>query len=168
MMVDILLQQLDPDLPLPAYEHPGDAGMDLRSRVDVSIAPRERALVPTGVAIALPDGHVALVHPRSGLALRHGVTVLNAPGTVDAGYRGEIQVILINHGNESVTISRGDRIAQMVVQQVERARVHVAATLPGSHRGAGGFGSTGGVAATADTSVATVEGSIEGITGDRA
>jgi len=162
VIVDILLQQLDPALPLPEYEHPGDAGMDLRSRIDVELPPGSRALVPTGIAMALPDGYVALVHPRSGLALRHGITLVNAPGTVDAGYRGEIQVILINHGSEPVAIARGDRIAQIVFQQVARARVHVAETLPGSHRARGGFGSTGGVAATSRPEVGTVEGSTEG------
>lgn len=162
LVVDVLVERLDPDLPLPAYEHPGDAGMDLRARIQVELAPGSRALVPTGIALALPDGFVALVHPRSGLALRHGVTLVNSPGTVDAGYRGEIQVILINHGSEPVVISRGDRIAQLVIQQVARARVHVAETLPGSHRAQGGFGSTGGVAATARPEVGTVEGSTEG------
>ena len=147
--VDVLVTRLDPDLPLPAYEHPGDAGLDLRSRVDITLDPGQRALVPTGVAIALPDGFVALVCPRSGLALRQGVGLVNSPGVVDAGYRGEIGVILVNHDRETpVLISRGDRIAQLVIERVERARLVEVAELPGSHRGEGGFGSTGGHAGT--------------------
>ena len=143
--VDVLITRLDPELPLPAYEHPGDAGLDLRSRVDVTLAPGSRALVPTGVAIALPAGFVALVCPRSGLALRHGIGLVNAPGVIDAGYRGEIGVILVNHDRDSVVeIHRGDRIAQLVVQRVEMARLVEVSDLPGSHRGEGGFGSTGG------------------------
>jgi dUTP pyrophosphatase len=139
------VRRLDPDLPLPAYAHPGDAGADLVAAEDVEIAPGERALVGTGVAIALPDGHVGLVHPRSGLAARLGVTVLNAPGTVDAGYRGEIKVNLVNHDRTSTAkISRGDRIAQLVVQRVERAHFHDVEELPDSTRGSGGHGSTGG------------------------
>lgn len=145
---DVLIHRLDPDLPLPGYEHPGDAGLDLRSRVDLVLAPGERALVPTGVAIALPDGYVALVCPRSGLAIRHGLGLVNAPGVVDAGYRGEISVVLVNHDRTvEATISRGDRVAQLVVQQVSRARLHEVRELPGSHRGGGGFGSTGGLSA---------------------
>jgi dUTP pyrophosphatase len=146
--VVIQVRRLDPDLPLPAYAHPGDAGADLFAAEEVEIAPGGRAKVRTGLAIALPEGYVGLVHPRSGLAARLGVTVLNAPGTVDAGYRGEIMVILINHdpGN-TVKISRGDRIAQLVVQRVERAVFHVVETLDDTARGAGGHGSTGGHAA---------------------
>jgi dUTP pyrophosphatase len=144
MAVKVLVTRLDPDLPLPTYAKGGDAGADLVARVDVSLAPGERALVPTGVSIALPSGYVALVHPRSGLAIKHGVTMVNAPGTVDAGYRGELQVILINHDpKESVTFKRGDRIAQLVIQQVERAEFVEVENLPGSGRGTGGFGSTG-------------------------
>lgn len=147
--VDMLIVRLDPDLPLPSYEHPGDAGLDLRSRIALTLAPGERSLVPTGIAIALPTGFAAFVHPRSGLALRSGVGVVNGPGTIDAGYRGEISVILINHDAAAdVRIERGDRIAQLVVQRVERARLVEVAELPGSHRGAGGFGSTGGHAGT--------------------
>ena len=143
--VTVSLRRLDPDLPVPAYAHPGDAGADLLAARDVEIGPGERALVPTGVAIALPDGYVGLVHPRSGLAARLGVTVLNAPGTVDSGYRGEILVNLINHDRANVAkISRGDRIAQLVVQRVERARFAVVDELAESSRGAGGHGSTGG------------------------
>jgi dUTP pyrophosphatase len=143
--VDVLVRRLDPDLPLPAYAHPGDAGADLVAAEDVELAPGQRKVVPTGIAVALPDGFVGLVHPRSGLAARLGVTVLNAPGTVDAGYRGEILVNLINHDPATtVTIARGDRIAQLVVQRVERAAFHVVDELPDTVRGAGGHGSTGG------------------------
>jgi len=142
--VEVLITRLDPELPLPRYAKGGDAGADIVSRVDITLAPGERALVPTGIAIALPDGYVALVHPRSGLAIKHGVTMVNAPGTVDAGYRGELQVILINHDNsESVSFKRGDRIAQLVIQKVERAEFVEVRELPGSGRGSGGFGSTG-------------------------
>ncbi|GGL14021.1 dUTP diphosphatase [Mangrovihabitans endophyticus] len=143
--VDVPVRRLDPDLPLPAYAHPGDAGADLVASRDVELAPGERALVPTGVAIALPEGFVGLVHPRSGLAHRLGVTVLNAPGTVDAGYRGEIMVNLINHDPANpAKIARGDRIAQLVVQRVERAAFRVVDDLSETVRGAGGHGSTGG------------------------
>jgi dUTP pyrophosphatase len=146
--VDVLVVRLDPDLPLPEYARPGDAGVDLRTTVDATLAPGERALLPTGLAIALPEGHAAFVHPRSGLAARHGVSLVNAPGTVDAGYRGEIQVSVINlDPSEPVAFRRGDRIAQLVVQRVERARYHEVERLPGSARADGGFGSTGGHAA---------------------
>ena len=142
--VEVLITRLDPELPLPRYAKGGDAGADIVSRIDITLAPGERALVPTGIAIALPDGYVALVHPRSGLAIKHGVTMVNAPGTVDAGYRGELQVILINHDKtESVSFKRGDRIAQLVIQKVERAEFVEVRDLPGSGRGVGGFGSTG-------------------------
>jgi dUTP pyrophosphatase len=142
--VEVLITRLDPDLPLPRYAKGGDAGADIVSRIDITLAPGERALVPTGIAIALPDGYVALVHPRSGLAVKHGVTMVNAPGTVDAGYRGELQIILINHDkSESVSFKRGDRIAQLVIQKVERAEFVEVRDLPGSGRGSGGFGSTG-------------------------
>lgn len=146
--VDVLIVLLEEDLPEPAYAHPGDAGADLVTRVDVTIAPGERVTVPTGVRIALPDGYAAFVHPRSGLARRSGLTVVNAPGTVDAGYRGEIEVVLLNtDATTPVVLARGDRVAQLVVQRVERARFVRAEALPGSHRGAGGFGSSGGHAA---------------------
>jgi dUTP pyrophosphatase len=136
---------VDPDLPVPAYIHDGDAGADLYAAGEVDLPAGQRAVVPTGIAIALPPGYVGLVHPRSGLAARLGVTVLNAPGTVDAGYRGEIMVILVNQDPEStVHIARGDRIAQLVIQRVERAHFHVVAELPDSTRGPGGHGSTGG------------------------
>jgi len=140
----VLIKRLDPDLPLPKYSKGGDAGADIFSRIDITLAPGERALVPTGIALALPDGYVALVHPRSGLAIKHGVTMVNAPGTVDAGFRGELQCILINHDlRESVSFKRGDRIAQLVFQKVERAEFVEVDVLPGSGRGEGGFGSTG-------------------------
>lgn len=143
--VDVLLVMLDDGLPIPAYAHPGDAGADLVARVDVELDPGARATVPTGVSIALPDGYAAFVHPRSGLASKHGVTIVNAPGTVDAGYRGEIQVTLLNTDpGQTVRLRRGDRIAQLVIQRVERARFVRAERLPGSHRGSGGFGSSGG------------------------
>jgi dUTP pyrophosphatase len=128
---------------LPAMGNPGDAGYDLRSSAAKVLRPGERALLPTGVSLALPQGFVGLVHPRSGLAAKHGVTVLNAPGTVDAGYRGEISVTLINHGAEDFTISIGDRIAQIVFQKFEVANFIQVSELPGSMRGTAGFGSTG-------------------------
>ena len=140
----VLITRLDPQLPLPNYSKGGDAGADIYSRIDITLAPGERALVPTGISIALPDGYVALVHPRSGLAIKHGVTMVNAPGTVDAAFRGELQCILINHDpTESVTFHKGDRIAQLVIQKVERAEFVEVENLPGSGRGTGGFGSTG-------------------------
>ena len=140
----MLVQRLDRDLPLPAYAREGDAGLDLYAREAVTLAPGARAAVGTGVAIALPDGYAGFVLPRSGLALRHGLSLVNTPGLIDAGYRGEIRVILVNHDPAtSVTLSRGDRIAQLVVQRVERVDVVEVETLPESHRGAGGFGSTG-------------------------
>ncbi len=142
---DVLIRRLDPGVPLPAYAHPGDAGADLTAAEDVDLGPGERALVRTGVAIALPAGYAAFVHPRSGLATKHGVTIVNAPGTVDAGYRGEIKVTLLNTDKkEPVSFRRGDRIAQLVIQRVERAVFHEVDELPGSARGDGGFGSTGG------------------------
>lgn len=141
----ITVRRLDPGLPLPEYAHPGDAGADLYAAVDVCLEPGARATVPTGLAIALPEGYAAFVHPRSGLAARHGVTIVNAPGTVDAGYRGEIKVTLLNTDTTTpVKLARGDRIAQMVIQRVERAEFVEADELPESVRGAGGFGSTGG------------------------
>jgi dUTP pyrophosphatase len=142
--VDVLLVRLDQDLPPPSYAHDGDAGADLRTTTDVTLAPGERAVVGTGVAIALPEGYAAFVHPRSGLAAEHGLTLVNAPGTVDAGYRGEIKVILYNSdAREPVALRRGDRIAQLVVQRVERAVFREVGALPASARGEGGHGSTG-------------------------
>jgi len=143
--VNVLIQRLDPELPLPSRAHPGDAGLDLYSRVDIILQPGRRALVPTGVAIALPYGYAAFVHPRSGLAVKHGVALVNAPGTIDAGYRGEIQVCLVNlDPRDAVTFHRGDRIAQLVVQEVPPVNLIEVETLPGSARDTGGFGSTGG------------------------
>ena len=141
---DVLIKRLDPGVPVPSYAHPGDAGADLAAAEDVELGPGERALVRTGLAIALPAGYAAFVHPRSGLAAKHGVTLVNAPGTVDAGYRGEIKVTMLNTDREhTVSFKRGDRIAQLVIQRVERAVFHEADVLPGSSRGDGGFGSTG-------------------------
>jgi dUTP pyrophosphatase len=139
------LQRLDRELPPPSYAHPGDAGADLVSAVDVVLAPGRRAVVPTGTAIALPEGYAGFVHPRSGMAARHGVTVVNAPGTIDAGYRGEIKVTMINTDlDEEFTIRRGDRIAQLVVQRVERVQFIEVDELGQASRGVAGFGSTGG------------------------
>ncbi len=145
--VPVEVVRLDPDLPLPAYARPSDAGADLMTTVDVTLAPGERVLVPTGIALALPEGYVALVHPRSGLALRHGLSIVNTPGTVDAGYRGEVCVLLVNTDRSaSIELRRGDRIAQLVVQRVERAIFTEVDRLPASERGDGGYGSTGGFA----------------------
>jgi dUTP pyrophosphatase len=146
--VDVLITRLDPAVPLPGYERPGDAGADLAAAEDVELAPGERAVVGTGIAIALPDGYAGFVHPRSGLAARHGLTMVNAPGTIDAGYRGEIKVILLNTDrSRPVLLRRGDRIAQLVVQRVENVTFREVPALPDSARGADGFGSTGGHAA---------------------
>jgi dUTP pyrophosphatase len=143
------IRRIDPDVPLPEYAHPGDAGADLRTTEPCELAPGERAVLPTGVAVALPEGYAAFVYPRSGLAARLGVALVNAPGTVDAGYRGEIKVIVVNlDPRETVRFERFDRVAQLVVQQVEKVRFHEVAELPGSARSEGGFGSTGGHAAT--------------------
>lgn len=145
--VEISIRRLDPELPLPAYAHPGDAGADLCAREDVTLKPGERRLVPTGIALALPEGYVALVHPRSGLAHRSGLSIVNAPGTIDAGYRGEVQVCLVNLDPATpVELRRGDRIAQLVIQQFETATFVEVDDLPDSSRGAGGYGSTGGFA----------------------
>lgn len=142
--VQVLITRLDSSVPLPSYAKGGDAGADLTTTIDFTLAPGERQLIPTGIAIALPDGYVALVHPRSGLAIKAGITLVNAPGTVDAGYRGEISCILINHDrSESISFKKGDRIAQLVIQKVERADFIELSQLPGSGRGSGGFGSTG-------------------------
>jgi len=131
------------DLPLPAYATPGSAGLDLRAAQALTLKPGKRALVPTGLAIALPEGFEAQVRPRSGLAVKHGITVLNAPGTIDADYRGEIQVPLINHGEDDFVIARGDRIAQMVIARVEQVMLEEVTVLDGTARGSGGFGSSG-------------------------
>jgi dUTP pyrophosphatase len=158
--VPVRVVRLDPEVPLPAYAHDGDAGADLTTTVDLTLAPGERALVPTGLSIALPEGCVGLVHPRSGLAIRSGLSIVNAPGTVDAGYRGEIKVALVNlDPREPVHLRRGDRIAQLVVQRVERAEFVEAEELPDSSRGDGGHGSTGGFTSR--------EGSLQILGGDR-
>jgi dUTP pyrophosphatase len=144
MSVKVLITRLDPSVPMPAYAKPGDAGADLVTRIDVTIKPGERVLIPTGISLALPKGYVALVHPRSGLAIKHGISLVNTPGTVDAAYRGEVACILINHDlTNEVTFKKGDRIAQLVIQEVEEAEFIEVESLPGSDRGAGGFGSTG-------------------------
>jgi dUTP pyrophosphatase len=151
-MVEVLIRRIDATVAVPAYAHPGDAGADLVTTVDVRLEPGQRAMVPTGVSIALPHGYVALVHPRSGLAAASGLSIVNAPGTVDAGYRGEIKVLLVNlDPAEAVTLRRGDRIAQLVIQRVEQARFVEVDTLPGSGRGDGGYGSTGGFATPVPT-----------------
>jgi dUTP pyrophosphatase len=143
--VAVLITRLDPELPVPAAARPGDAGVDLSCTADVVLGPGERAVVGTGVAIALPEGYAGFVHPRSGLAARAGLSIVNAPGTVDAGYRGEIKVCLINlDPRAELQLRRGDRIAQLVVQQIEHVRFVEVAELPASERGADGYGSTGG------------------------
>jgi dUTP pyrophosphatase len=140
----VLITRLDQGLPLPNYAKPGDAGADLYSRIDLNLDPGARALVPTGVAIALPSGYAAFIHPRSGRAAKEGLSMVNAPGTIDAGYRGEIQVILINLDKvRPINIKRGERIAQLIVQEVARAEFVEVEELPGTSRGEGGFGSTG-------------------------
>ena len=142
--VEILVSTTEAGVPLPSFAHPGDAGADLTTRVDVTLAPGERATVPTAIRIALPMGYAAFIHPRSGLASRHGLTIVNAPGTVDAGYRGEVQVTLLNtDASTPLELHAGDRIAQMVIQRVEQPTFVVVDELPDSERGDGGFGSTG-------------------------
>jgi len=141
--VDIAAVRLDRGVPLPAYAKPGDAGLDLRASEAATLESGGRRLVPTGVAVAIPEGYAGLVLPRSGLALQQGVTVLNAPGLIDSGYRGELKVLLVNHGIEAVAIARGERIAQLVIQPVTQARLVEVDQLPDSARGDGGFGSTG-------------------------
>ena len=142
--VDVLLRRLDPGLPAPEYARPGDAGADLRTAVDVELGPGERTVLPTGVAVAMPEGYAAFVHPRSGLAARYGVSLVNTPGTIDSGYRGEIKLIVVNLDRTSpVAFKRGDRVAQLVLQRVERARFVEVDELPSSERGDGGHGSTG-------------------------
>ena len=144
----VRVRRVHDDAVLPSYAHPGDAGADLTTTVDVRLEPGERALVPTGISVALPEGYVGLVHPRSGLAARCGLSIVNTPGTVDAGYRGELKVMLINlDPREPIVLDRGDRIAQLVVQRVEHADFVEVDELPASVRGDGGHGSTGGFAA---------------------
>jgi dUTP pyrophosphatase len=143
--VEVLLTRLDPDVPLPSYARPGDAGADLVTTVDVIIAPGQRVTVGTGIAIALPEGFAGFVHPRSGLAAKAGLSVVNTPGTIDSGYRGEIKVCLINHDlTTPISLRRGDRVAQLVVQRVEHAVFREVDELGESRRGTGGYGSTGG------------------------
>jgi dUTP pyrophosphatase len=140
----VLVRRLDPDVPLPSYAHDGDAGADLVTTSDATIEPGERVVLGTGLAVALPDGWVGLVTPRSGLAARHGLSMVNTPGVLDAGYRGEIRLTLVNHDpREPVALRRGDRVAQLVIQRVARAVFSEVDELPASARGAGGFGSTG-------------------------
>jgi len=142
--LEILVTKLDNDAVIPTYAKPGDAGADLYSISDLVLSPGERALVRTGIAIALPNGYVGLVHPRSGLGLKNGISVVNTPGTIDAGYRGEIGVVLINHDlHESFQVKKGDRIAQLVIQKVENAQFKMVDQLPESERSTGGYGSTG-------------------------
>jgi dUTP pyrophosphatase len=154
--IHILIRRLDPAVPIPAYAHPGDAGADLVTTVDAKLEPGERAVLPTGLAVALPEGYAAFVHPRSGLAARCGIALVNAPGTIDAGYRGEVKVILVNlDPRDPVLLRRGDRIAQLVIQRVERAAFREVEALPSSVRAEGGFGSTG---ATVGRSPSDLEG----------
>lgn len=142
--VDVLVLRLDDQVPLPKYAHHGDAGVDLITTIDATLLPGQRAVLPTGIAIAMPAGFAAFVHPRSGLAAKVGVSIVNAPGTIDSGYRGEIQVIVINHDlHTTAQFKRGDRVAQLVVQRVEAVRFHEVSRLPGSDRGQSGFGSSG-------------------------
>ncbi|GAA2376662.1 dUTP diphosphatase [Streptomyces carpaticus] len=161
--LDVLLRRIDPEVPLPSRAQPGDAGVDLVTTEAAELAPGERAVLPTGVSIALPEGYAAFVHPRSGLAARYGVSMVNAPGTIDAGYRGEIKVIAINlDPRESVRFERFDRIAQLVVQRVETVRFHEVDQLPESVRATGGFGSTGGHAGLDNPYAAVGSGGIAG------
>jgi len=156
--VEIRIRRLGPDVPLPSYAHPGDAGADLTTTVDLHLEPGERALVPTGISIALPEGYVGLVHPRSGLAARCGLSIVNSPGTVDAGYRGEVKVMLVNlDPRQPVVLHRGDRIAQLVVQRVEQATFVEVDDLPASVRGEGGYGSTGTSTSRTTRSTQTTE-----------
>ncbi len=142
--VQVLIKRLESSVPMPRYAKGGDAGADLTTTIDFTINPGERRLIPTGISIALPNGYAAFVHPRSGLAIKDGISMVNTPGTVDAGYRGELQVILINHDlTQAVSFKKGDRIAQLVIQKVENAQFVEVSELPGSQRAAGGFGSTG-------------------------
>lgn len=141
--VVLKVRRLDAEVPLPRYAHTGDAGLDLTAAEDLTVTAGQRVAVPTGLAVAVPPGWVGLVHPRSGMALDRGLTVVNAPGTIDAGYRGELKVLLVNLGDEPVEISRGDRVAQLLMQRVGRAVLVESDDLGETERGAGGFGSTG-------------------------
>lgn len=152
----VLVQRVDPGVPLPVYALPGDAGADIVTALDITLAPGERAVLPTGLAIAVPDGFAAFVHPRSGLAARAGLGLVNAPGTIDSGYRGEVKVIVINHDRaQPLTLARGERVAQIVIQRVERAQFVEVEELPVTERGAGGHGSTGGASVLADRPLGT-------------
>lgn len=156
--------RLDPDAPLPSYAMPGDAGADLITTRDLHIEPGERALVGTGIAVALPVGYAAFVHPRSGLAARVGLSIVNTPGTVDAGYRGEITLSLINHDpRAAIDLRRGDRVAQLVIQRVEHALFEAVDQLPGSDRGSGGYGSTGGASPLWRSEAGTSEAGISAV-----
>ena len=142
--IELPIKLLDETLPLPRYQHEGDAGFDLHSRIDVTLEPGERAVIPTGIGVAIPRGYAGLVLPRSGLAARHGITMVNSPGLIDPGYRGEVAVILLNTDKyESFHIKHGDRIAQMVIQKIEEVSFLLMPELDETERGAGGFGSTG-------------------------
>lgn len=155
----MLVQRLDTGVPLPVYALPGDAGADIVTAVDITLQPGQRAVLPTGLAIALPDGFAAFVHPRSGLAARAGLGLVNAPGTIDSGYRGEIKVIVINHdATQPLHLARGERVAQLVVQRVERVAFEEVEALPETMRGAGGHGSTGGAAVLAGRPLQDAEG----------
>ncbi|WP_282005459.1 dUTP diphosphatase [Propioniciclava sinopodophylli] len=155
----VLVRRLDAGVPLPRYAHPGDAGADLATAEDVELAPGQRRLVRTGIALAVPEGWACFVHPRSGLAAREGLTIVNAPGTVDAGYRGEVMVCLLNTDtSRTVILRRGDLIAQLVFQSVGSADFAEVDTLPASARGTGGHGSTGGVIGWVDDTIPTGEG----------
>jgi dUTP pyrophosphatase len=156
--VEVPLTRLDPDVPLPAYARPGDAGADLVTTSDVVLAPGERAVVGTGIAVAIPEGYAGFVHPRSGLAARVGLSVVNTPGTIDSGYRGEIRICLINHDpREPIELRRGDRVAQLVIQRVEQAVFHEVAALADSERSTGGYGSTGGHSVLSGSALARTE-----------
>ncbi|MBK5305719.1 MAG: dUTP diphosphatase [Frankiaceae bacterium] len=158
-MLEVSVTRLDPDVPLPSYAHPGDAGCDLVTTVDAEVKPGERVVLPTGIALALPEGYAAFVHPRSGLAAKHGVGIVNSPGTIDAGYRGEVKVILVNHDlSEPVRLRRLDRVAQLVVQRVEQVAWRETVALPESVRGEGGHGSTGGHSSLGGQSASQTEG----------
>ena len=155
----MLVQRLDSGVPLPVYALPGDAGADIVTAVDITLQPGERAVLPTGIAIALPDGFAAFVHPRSGLAARAGLGLVNAPGTIDSGYRGEVKVIVINHdATQPLHLARGERVAQLVVQRVEHVEFEEVEQLPESVRGAGGHGSTGGAAVLVGRPLQDAEG----------
>ncbi len=150
-MLEVAVVRLDPEVPLPSYARPGDAGCDLVTTVDADIPPGQRVQLPTGISLALPEGFAAFVHPRSGLAAHHGVGLVNGPGTIDAGYRGEVTVVLINHDlRETVHLRRLDRVAQLVVQRVEHVAWREVGELPATERGTGGHGSTGGFSAKGD------------------